>query len=250
MAQLKIDPRFVETVKTTAGARAALAVSQRLGSKDVKRIQQVLQAVDFASGVFGLDNNEDRPQPLLGGVTLRKARELYAQMARVSFARKNLWFVRIEDTNPPPGALPDGHAGPFLNLFALDVSYTTAVQGEKVPLGAGFFDRPTGREAVEVQITTMDDSRGTLKRWFEGKMRQFAHDDGTFGLPDEYLVGVEVVHAVPLEATEEAHGRAYRFFARMRPQAIQHELSRRDQALAELPMTFSEFDSFLGRRGG
>jgi hypothetical protein len=65
-------------------------------------------------------------------------------------------------------------------------------------------DKLTGIEPTELSITTMDDSRGSLKRWFDAKVEQAAHSDGTFGLPSEYWVDIECYHATP-EAREDAY---------------------------------------------
>jgi hypothetical protein len=129
----------------------------------------------------------------------------------------------------------------LFNLFATSVSYApSTMMGEKVPFGSATSDRLIGTEATELSLTTMDDEVGTLKRWFDGKFGQAAHTDGTFGVPGDYLVDIAIYHAVA-----KRDDRAYRFHAKMRPQAIQHELSRSEQAMQELTMTFSQFDSFM-----
>lgn len=136
-------------------------------------------------------------------------------------------------------AMPQGCK--MFNLFATSVSYAPSTMvGEKVQFGSAISDRLTGTEAVELQLTTMDDEVGTLKRWFEGKFDQAAHTDGTFGVPGDYLVDIAIYHAVA-----KKDDRAYRFHAKMRPQNIQHELSRSEQAMQELTITFSQFDSFM-----
>lgn len=130
------------------------------------------------------------------------------------------------------------------DILCLDVNYTDALTGDSVQIGSGFMDSPTGRSPTAMQLTTMDDEAGTIKKWFRAKMKQVAADDGTFGLPSDYLITIEVVHAVPLGGGDEKL--AYSGKLRMRAGQMQHDLSRRDQGLAEVQLTFEEADSFLG----
>ena len=131
------------------------------------------------------------------------------------------------------------------DMLALDVSYGPALQADHQQIGSSFMDRPLGRMPTELSITTMDDEAGTLKQWFKAKLDQIAHPDGTFGLPVEYLVNIEIVHAIPSPEVPTAH-LAWSYVMRLRPQSIQVEHSRRDQAVAELPMVFNQFDAFMG----
>lgn len=259
---------------------AAQKIAQQFSTKGILDIQRILQTGDFLQGALGLGGIDDLPQPLLGGITLAKAREMYSQLSNARMARKNLFYIEITDANPPmlgllpripsPGVNPfnvalntvrsaagglggmiasalgagSASAAPdvtnLFNLFATSVTYApNTMTGERVHFGAVSMDKLTGTEPVELQLTTMDDEVGTLKRWFDSKFDQAAHSDGTFGLPKQYCVDIAIYHAVP-NLREEA----YTFKARMRPQNIQHELSRSDQAMQEIQMTFQQFDSF------
>lgn len=237
-----INSRALDTLKVTAAARIARTVAQKASPATIKKVQQLLQFKDFASGLLGLNETGDVEQPLLGGLTLREAQEMYSQLAAAQLARKNLFFVRVIDYNPPPVEYaPGSYFTSLFNLFALDVSYgPSTLTGEKVPLGSAVMDKLTGAEAVELSITTMDDSRGSLKRWFDAKAAQAAHPDGTFGLPSEYWLDFEIYHATP-----KADENAYKQLIRMRPVSAQHELSRRDQGLGEVQMTFTQFHTFI-----
>lgn len=234
--------RAGQMLKTTAAARLSSLVAQKLSPLSVRRVQQLLQLTEFAGGLSGSDDITDLQQPLLGGITLREAREMYEQLRDAQLARKNLFFVRVVDYNPPPVEYADGmYFTSLFNLFAVDVSYSPfTLTGDKAPIGSAVFDKLSGSDPVELTITTMDDSRGSIKRWFQGKYLQAAHADGTFGLPSEYWVDIEVYHATP-QAREDAYWVTWR----MRPQNTQHELSRRDQALGEVAMTFAQVDTFI-----
>lgn len=131
------------------------------------------------------------------------------------------------------------------DLLALDVSYGASLVSDHQQIGGSFIDRPTGMEPQELQLVTMDDEVGSIKRWFDGKREQVVHSDGTFGLPSEYLLNIEIVHAVPSEEVPTAD-LAYSKTLRLRPQSISIEHSRRDQGVAELQLSFAQFDGFMG----
>ena len=264
MALPSINPKFISAVVGTAGARIAKSVLQRVSPRIVQDVQRLVQLSELAGSIFGngpvntglIDSligqvmpREGKPTPLLGGMSTEEALDVMRQMRNAKLTRKNLFYLRMEDLNPPEisyDAMNGLIACSSFDMFALDVNYGPAtLSGEKVSIGSGFMDKLTGSEATEMQITTMDDERGTLKRWFEGKVSQAAHIDGTFGLPRDYCVNIEVVHAVP-SADVRGSDLAYRASFTMRPVAIQHDLSRRDQAMQELQMSFSQFDSFAG----
>ncbi len=261
MANFNINPAALESLKTSAAYRAGLAVSQRMSPGMVQDVQRLLKLGSFAGGILGtgtgiqaLDtvlgigpNNFEKPTELLGGLKPSDALEIMRQIRLARPARKNLWYIRVLDPNPPEidykfsnGTSPTAMFG----LFAIEVSYGQwNIQGEKIPIGSAAMDRPITSEAVEMQITTMDDEAGTLKRWFDGKCNQLANGDGTFGLPSEYCVTIEVAHAVP-SPDVPVNKMPYKVNYLMRPVSVTRDLSRRDQAIEEFQLTFTQFDTF------
>ena len=176
------------------------------------------------------------PTELLGGITLKQAREIFEQSAATDFSKRNLWCIRI--TNLSGGESPD------FNLFATDVSYAPyTITGDAVHVGTGSFDVVTNSERVEMRVTTLDDASGSLKRWFRDRHNRMCHQDGTLGLPIEYLFRVEVMHAF---ISEQAYGSGEAFWDTyiMRVSGKEIELSRRDDALQEIQMSFVQFDTF------
>ncbi|WP_374566033.1 hypothetical protein [Ideonella sp.] len=234
------------TALQTAGAKAAVAVASRLSPAQVKLASQIVHAGQQLDNVFG-PQFENTPNSLLGGMTPLQAMERIREIHRARPAMKANFYVRITDLNPPN--LGSGlNAEGVLQLLAVDVSYNPAtLTGDKVAIGGAVMDRLTGSEAVELRITTMDDEIGTLKSWFDAKCSQAVAQDGTFGLPRDYCVFIEVVHGLPDPEVVAASGsEPYSAHVWMRPVTVEHELSRREQALAELNMTFTQFDSFTG----
>lgn len=243
-----------ETLVRTAGGKAAMMAAQRASPTLVSAASRIFQAADLLQAVFGTPF-EDQPNELLGWMTPRQVAEIQKKVREVGPVRKNVFCIRIEDPNPPAmeiegGAAGVGVAGMF-DLLALDVSYSPAsITGDKVAIGSAMMDKVTGTEAVEIQVTTIDDETGTLKRWFERKCGQVANRDGTFNPQGRYAFNMEIVHGLPhdhgtspsLPADKVA--RAYSDRYRIRPVSIQYEMSRRDQALQELQMTFTQVDTW------
>lgn len=320
MALFNINPGAIgQQITATAAGKAAQAVAQSMSPKLVQDVQRVLkvgnivgQTLGLKTGIGVLDNLfslgdvSNTATPLLGGLTFKQAKAMHDQLKAARVQKKNLFFIRVTERNPPEGvyeprpstggagtlateglissrigaaisSLNAGIAGisnsisgavnsaasaiglgglistnsisaialPTFDLLALDVSYGAALQSDHVQIGSGFMDRPTGTVPTEMQITTMDDEAGTLKRWFNGKLDQVARPDGLFGLPWEYLVTIEVVQAIPSPDVPD-YKLAYTKSLRMRAQSIQGDLSRREQAVAEFQLVLSQFDSFMG----
>lgn len=173
---------------------------------------------------------------LLGGISMQEARAIFDQCVATDYAKKNLWHINISNL---AGSNPYN-----FNLFATDVGYAPyTVSGDAVYIGSGSFDNITGTERVEMRVTTLDDANGSMKAWFQERMAQLAKVDGTFGLPIDYLFRVDVMHAFIGEQADGAGGAFVDTFL-MRPGNIEYDLSRRDDNLQELQMSFVQFDTF------
>lgn len=212
-------------------------------SGDIDRIgNSILDNVigaDYAMrGLFPLGDFRGRSS-LIGGITLEEARAIFEQTRKIEYARKNLFCIQIEDLNPSWQESPA-----LINMFATDVSYAPwTITGDAVRIGSGYMDTVQAAERVEMRVTTMDDAAGSLKKWFEERSLLIGHADGTIGLPVDYLVRVTVTHAVIGDNAIGAKSAKKDVFI-MRPGNIEYDLSRRDQAMSELQMTFVQFDTF------
>lgn len=179
---------------------------------------------------------------VIGGVTLEKAKEIFNEVANTDHARKNLFYISVDDISPSGDWLGEGNAN--FNLFATEVSYTpVTIQGDAVSVGSAQFDAAKGSERVEVRVTTLDDDKGTIKRWFNAKAAAFAHPDGTFGLPIDYLLHITILHSFIAEDAPGA-GSGLKNKYLVRAGSIEHSLSRREDGLEEIQMTFVQHDTF------
>jgi len=177
-----------------------------------------------------------RPTPLLGGLTPTAARAIYDQMRWQKLARKNLWLIEVSS------ALAGNFSQRF-NMFATDVEYSPyIVSGNKRQLGGAVSDGVQGCEATELRLTTLDDDQGTIKRWFAMHHAQVVAQDGTVGVPSSYAIKFKVVHAF---ITQDSRRGGYEDIGLFRPANLDVSLSRREQAMEEIQMTFSQMDTFM-----
>lgn len=173
------------------------------------------------------------PTPLFGGITPKEAKAIYDATRAEHKAKKNLWLIEV--TSAAGGA-------ERFNLFATEVEYAPhAIVGDKRRVGAAVIDSVTGGEAVELRITTMDDAYGTLKKWFARHAALVEHPDGTVGVPNDYKIGIRIIHGV----VSSRQRVAYEDKGLFRPVNIEYSLSRREDALQELAMTFTQLDTFM-----
>jgi hypothetical protein len=214
------------------------------------------KAILNTAAQFGIQVPRKRPQrvessieyqrwtapPLWGGLTKGEVIQAFNDHAMLAKAWKNLFHVEITEKKASQRA-PNG-VPTSLSLLAMDVTFTPiTMPGEVTQFGGANMDHLTTTDRVEMQIVTMDDAVGTIKRWFDGKADQVAHSDGTFGLPADYLLKIKVSHMDPLNQVSDVFRFKNEFL--MRPSGRAVELSRRDQALEEMQLSFVQFDSFL-----
>lgn len=179
------------------------------------------------------------PSRLLGGITPKRVKQIYQQMAGIEYAKKNLWVLRITDLRPQRG---DEFSS--INLFAVDVAHSQyAINSNDTRLGSGHFNVPDNGAPVEVRVTSLDDSYGSVKRWFRDRHLRVCRPDGTHGLPINYLMLCEIVHAVIDEVEDKSDAYADRIICRAG--SIETDLSRSEDALQQLQFSLVEHDSFL-----
>ncbi|MGL5947911.1 MAG: hypothetical protein ACRCYV_02480 [Aeromonas sp.] len=188
-------------------------------------------------GMDLLDKGNDRfwssANPLYGGLSPSEARQICTEVAQTGRAKKNLFLIKVSS------ALQGDFSQQF-NLFCVDIEHNPfAISGDKARIGAAFVDLPNASEPDEMRITTLDDRRGSLKLWFEAHAAAIAARDGTIGVPGQYAIKFEIVHAFA--------GDLGGFKAKGLYRATSYDvaLSRREDALEEISMTFTQIDTFV-----
>ncbi len=174
------------------------------------------------------------PTPLMGGLSPYEAKQIYQQTASTDYAKKNLFLIEVNS------ALY-GDISDRFNLFSTDVEYApSTITAEKRKIGGTTTDSVQSSEPVDLSITTLDDSEGFLRNWFNYHAQKTVHTDGTVGLPAEYAIRIKIVHNFL-----KPNDYAYQDIGLFRPQNMNLSLSRHDDALQELTMQFSQLDTFM-----
>lgn len=224
------------------------------------------------------------PIELMGGITAQDALDIYKASAGTDFAKKNLFFISVESlegasvfkARKPAVAekgnfitdlakkgvgkigemlgmdiLPKTKVGYSFNMFATEVQYSPwTITGNAENIGSGSYDVLTNSERVELQITTLDDKHGSIKRWFEKMASSACNFDGTFNYPTEYLMRVKIVHGFIFDSTDKdkkgklkAPGAFVDEYI-VRAGKIDYAMSRREDALQELQFSLVQYDTF------
>lgn len=177
-----------------------------------------------------------RPTPLFGGLSPTEARTIFEESINTARARKNLFLIEVSS------ALSGDSSQPF-NMFVTDLDYAPfTLTGEKRKVGGATLDAVTGSDPMELRMTATDDKVGTLKRWFRDHQAAVSAEDGTVGVPGNYAVRIKIVHAF---VTKDSNRGGYEDIGNFRPANLELSLSRREDALAELQMTFTQLDTFM-----
>jgi hypothetical protein len=178
------------------------------------------------------------PTPLFGGITPAEAKRKHDEIMATRFAKKNLFLIEVSSS-----LFGNGWNFDRFNLFATDVTYAPiTISGEKRRIGSAAVDIVNSSDPIEMRITTKDDQAGTIRRWFAAHSAKVAGTDGTVGVPAEYAIKIKIVHAF---ITRESNRGGYEDIGLFRPANIEVDLSRRDDNLEEIQMSFTQLDTFM-----
>lgn len=175
--------------------------------------------------------------PLFGGITPREAKQIYDEMRSETLAKKNLWLLEI--TSSLLGGVYNIPAR--FNMFATGLDYSPyQTEAEEVKVGGANVSVVNGSAPVEIQITTLDDQEGSIKRWYALHHAAASSRDGTVGEPGKFAVRIRIVHSF----VRETQG-AYQDIGLFRPSNLMVSLSRREDDVSELQLSFSQLDTFM-----
>lgn len=172
--------------------------------------------------------------PMFGGITPAEAKAIHQKSIATNFTKKNLFIIEVS-------SLLYGDISDRFNLYASEVEYSpSTITGEKRKIGSATVDSVQSSEPIDLSITTLDDSSGFIKTWFNTHANETAHKDGTIGLPFMYAIRIKIVHGVIKQSFF-----AYEDIGLYRPTNMSVSLTRREDGLEELTMTFSQLDTFM-----
>lgn len=189
------------------------------------------------SGVASQIKYWKTPTPLFGGITPTEAAKIYDDMRGNSFSKKNLFLIEISSK------LMGAGISQRFNMFVTEIDYAPfTISGEKRKVGSASVDSVQSSEPIEMRITTMDDQSGSIKRWYVNHHGAAAQENGTVGVPDNYAIQIKVVHSF---ITRKSIRGGYEDIGLFRPANLEFSLSRREDGLQEVQMTFSQLDTFM-----
>jgi hypothetical protein len=176
------------------------------------------------------------PTPLFGGISPAEAQQIYFEMRNNTFCRKNLWLIEVSSE------LWGDVSGRF-NMFATELEYGQfTISGEKRKVGGASVDIVNASEPVELRLTTLDDQSGFIKNWFATHCIAAVAQDGTVGLPSQYAIRFKIVHGF---ITQGSNRGGYEDIGNYRAGNVEFSLSRRDDALQEIQLSFVQLDTFI-----
>ena len=187
-------------------------------------------------GIASQVNYWGTPTPLFGGITPTEALDLFEEIKGQTLAKKNLWLIEVSSPL-------HGDASQRFNLFATELDYAPlTITGTKHKIGSAAVDSVQSSEPIELRLTTMDDMSGSIKRWFDAHCAAAAPADGTVGVPASYAVRIKIVHAF---ITQGSNRGGYQSVGLFRPANLEVSLSRREDGMQDVQMTFAQLDTFM-----
>ena len=191
-----------------------------------------------AQGILAQAAYWGTPTPLFGGVSPMDAKAIYDEIRAEKLSKKNLWLLEVS-SSLSGGAY---NIPARFNMFATGLEYSPFLtEGDSVKVGGSNVGIVEGSGAVEMQITTLDDEVGSIKRWFALHHAAAVGRDGTVGEPGKYAIRIRIVHSF----AQETKG-AYADVGLFRPESLAVSMSRREDDVTELQLSFAQLDSFMG----
>lgn len=241
-----IPPKIGSALTTTTNALGQIASGNLLGAAATLA---TAYGGGLLSGIATQLYFQNTPTPLFGGISPSDAKQIYSAFAALQLAKKNLFLVEISDMNPISAAFTTGAGALYVpgnrafNLFVTDIEYAAAtISGDKRVIGSGSMDSAGGFVPVEMRMTAVDDIIGTIKTYMRYKCSLVTNPDGTVGVPANYLVKVRVLHSF---ITDSSNAGGYEDNFIMRPVSVSAPLSRREDAVQEVQLAFTQFDTFI-----
>ena len=239
-----------DALGSTVGGIANSAINAGINAGLGQAGRAINDAMGGAMGGFGLGGQNLRigatggsvsqpcgAVPILGGVSMAEAAALHQQQQEADYAKKNLWMLEVV-SSPLFGSFQE-----HFNLYAFNVEYApVTISGDKIKVGAAVIDSVLTAEPVEMRVTTRDDRFGSIRKWFDAHANASVNADGTVGYPADYLIKIKVTHAF---ITPDSNQGGHEDFGQYRAGSVDVSLSRSEDALEEMTMTFIQLDTFM-----
>jgi hypothetical protein len=214
-------------------------ITNRLGELQSGNFDEFALGVLEDFGIGTTNRHFNKKTAMLGGLSPQETLTLYQRHQGIEFCRKNLWFLEVSSALSGENEL--------FNMFAYNMDFSpVTLTGEKKQIGASHVDLVSSSDPVEMTITTLDDVSGSIKQWFEAHGSACAASDGTVGVPADYAIRIKVTHAfVDRNTDKDGNGLGYVSKGLFRVGNMSLGLSRSEQALSEITMSFVQLDTFM-----
>lgn len=188
---------------------------------------------DKALGKFGVRNSSHIRSQLYGGISAADAKRIHSEAISTRRAKKNLFLLKV-------GSAMEGDFSHEFNLFCTDIEHAPVIiVGDRSQIGGAVVDLPNANEVDEMRITTLDDRNGTMKKWFERHGAAVVARDGTVGVPASYAITITIEHAFV------GNTKGFESKGLFRAVTYESSLSRREDSLEEITMSFTQLDTFM-----
>lgn len=240
------------------GGRLGAAVLGQVGNAVSRRVAGVVQPLANRAdawlngqfnnmlGAVGLNlfskdvDLSDGALNIAGGLSFKDMWQAVQAVDAYTLSRKNFYVLEINDRSYQSPTAKDGRHSLF-NLLTTNLSFTpVTINSDAVAVGSIELDRLQSSGRTEMTLTCMDDQWGTIKNWAKGRASAVAPSDGTFSIPFLYLFDVKVIFGTNVEQSEY-----YNETYTMRLSDMTHELSRSGQALEEITLKFTQWDTCM-----
>ena len=177
---------------------------------------------------------------IAGGLSFKDMWQIVQQTDAYTLSRKNFYVLEINDRSYQSPTAKDGKHSLF-NLLTTNLSFMPiTINSEAVQIGSVEIDKLQSSARTEMSLTCLDDQFGTIKNWAKGRAAATAPSDGTFSIPFLYLFDVKVIFGTNVE-----NSAFYNETYTMRLSEMSHELSRSGQALEEVTLKFTQWDTCM-----
>lgn len=193
------------------------------------------------------------PTPLFGGISPADAKKIITEMQAVKFSKKNLFLIEVSS--------PLGNVSKRFNMFVTGLDYSPlTLSGEKHEIGCVSVNSINSAEPTELSITTLDDNDGFIKNWFKAHCYVAASSNGTVGVPGLYAIKIKILHGFITRDSQSgglfssliksflpqtsSKTSGYEDIGLFKPVNMDLSLSRREDDLEEIQMTFSQLDTY------
>ena len=215
--------------------------------QQVSKVERLLGGLGVNLGGLGLGLSGLRftntKTPMYGGISPADAKRIYQQSVDLDLVKKNLFVFEVSSQL-------SGDISEKFNLLAIECSYApTTVTAEQTKIGSATLDRVHTPEPVALSITVLDEKDDFIKSWFNKHAQAAVNSDGTVGVPNDYAIKIKIVHGVIVNAGNGGNGSyqdsGYQDSGFFRPTNMDISLSRREDGLQELTLTFAQLDTFM-----